>query len=924
MRQFRLRAFYRAATLLLSLSFILACGAQKADAEETEAEKTVLRVAFVQTPGLMQTAADGSRRGVVVDYLNEIAKYTGWEYEYMDIDSESCWQAFTEGRFDLLGGCYYLPELTEHCFYPNYSCGFTKSQLLARRDDEAIRSLEARYLNGKTIGVYADTEENVRRLKDFLAMNGISCNIKPYASEELVDGEMYAYLESGEVDLLLENDVGRHSNFRVVATFDAQPHYIVTTPGNHKVLDGLNMAMEKILDANPSFAEERYDANFPNLNQSDVFLTAEERNYIQQAGQVTVALPERFHPLICLNESDTLHNGLVPDILQEVTNFSGLLFTYIYTDSYSSALELVQQGQADMAGFFLDDEDIALEMGLSLTTSYATLNNIIVRNKFVSYPGQGLSCAVLDGRKLPSDVYADHVKHYANLQEALSAVNRGECDFVYGMSARMEMQIQNSYLPNIVPLTLFNDSGDVYFALAKPAPAQLLTILNKAIYQLGDEEKDAIVSRNLISIGSSRFSLKDLVYSNPVLVITVTCVFVFLVMFTILAIARFRMRAAVMRSNLERSQAESKAKGEFLSHMSHEIRTPMNAVVGLADLTSMMEGVPEKVQRNLCQIRASSHYLLGLINDILDMSRIDKGRFSLAKDPFSLKEMLEELENMMGAEAKNQQLTLSTQIHIQHDVLTGDVIRLRQVLTNLLSNAIKFTMPGGHVLLTVTETDIAADSATFSFHVIDDGVSISPEDQKRIFDVFEQAGSNQSKSMGTGLGLSISNSIVSLMGGRLQLKSGLEKSNDFYFDINFPFGILPREEPATSTSLLKDVRLLLAEDNALNAEIAVELLKLQGAEVTVVENGRQAVEKFSASYPGEIQAIVMDVKMPVMDGLEATRVIRRINRPDASSIPIIAMTANSFQEDIDAAEEAGMNGFVTKPMDRQRPLPNAV
>lgn len=495
MRQLGFWSFhwYRAATrfLLLFLALILLYslfGASSGTAAEKE-EKKVLRVAFVQLPGFTQTAEDGTRYGVVVDYLNEIAKYTGWEYEYVDTEGTGFLDGFSNGEYDLMGATYYLPEMTGYYAYPDYSCGSTKSILLARHDDERIKGFEARYLDGKTIGVYANANENIRRLEEFLKMNGIDCRLKRYTLDQLVDGKMYAHLENGEVDLLLENAAGNDDRFRVVASFDAQPHYIVTTPDRPEVLEGLNMALEKILDANPNFAEERYAANFPKLDQVEVFLNAEEQAYIQEKQVITVAVPEQFHPLVCLREKEMIHSGLVPDMLDKVTNFSALRFEYVFTDSYTGALELVQQGQADMAGFYLDGENSALQMGLSLTKSYATLDNLIVRNKFVSYPGAGLRCTVLDGRKLPNTVHADQVTYYSDISKALSAVNRGEQDFAYGLSVGMEQQIQKNYLSNVVPVTLFNDSSKVSFALAKPAPPQLLTILNKAIYHLTEEEK---------------------------------------------------------------------------------------------------------------------------------------------------------------------------------------------------------------------------------------------------------------------------------------------------------------------------------------------------------------------------------------------------------------------------------------------------
>lgn len=242
-------------------------------------------------------------------------------------------------------------------------------------------------------------------------------------------------------------------------------------------------------------------------------------------------------------------------------------------------------------------------------------------------------------------------------------------------------------------MTPVNDRSDLSFALSRPADPDLLTILNKAINSLSAKERSTILDRNMVSIGTSSLTLMELIYANPVTFIAVLTLF--LLVAAVLMIYRARMRAAVIQSNLERAEAESRAKGEFLSRMSHELRTPMNAVVGLTDLTGMMEGVPEDVRENLDKLRASAHYMLDLINDILDMSRIDSGKLSLASEPFSLEGMLGEIQAMMGPEAQRRGLAYTLEKEIVHSGVTGDGIRLRQVLTNLLSNAFKFTPAGG-------------------------------------------------------------------------------------------------------------------------------------------------------------------------------------------------------------------------------------
>lgn len=337
----------------------------------------------------------------------------------------------------------------------------------------------------------------------------------------------------------------------------------------------------------------------------------------------------------------------------------------------------------------------------------------------------------------------------------------------------------------------------------------------------------------------------------------------------------------------------------------------MNAVTGLTDLAIMQDDVPDTVRENLRKIRSSTNYLLSLLNDILDMSRIDGGMLKIAEEPFSISQVLDELTSMLTTTAEKKEIELIVQNEVAHDFYIGDMIRLKQIITNLVTNAIKFTPQGGKVTILVKPTQ----SGNIFFSVKDTGCGIAPEDQQRIFRAFEQLGNNVSRSQGTGLGLPISTAIVQLMGGELKVDSVVGKGSEFYFSIKLEKAeSVLNSDAVIEEKTLENLRILLAEDNDLNAEIAQDILSLYGAVVKRVSNGKEATEEFEKNSEN-YDVILMDIQMPTMNGLEASKAIRNLNFERAKTIPIIAMTANSFQEDTDAAYEAGMDFFISKPID---------
>ena len=375
---------------------------------------------------------------------------------------------------------------------------------------------------------------------------------------------------------------------------------------------------------------------------------------------------------------------------------------------------------------------------------------------------------------------------------------------------------------------------------------------------------------------------------------------------------------------LQSAERASKAKTDFLANMSHDIRTPMNAIIGITTLMKNELHQPEKLAEHLGKLENSGQMLLGIINDILDMSRIESGKTTLNVEKMNLPQQISQLDSIIRQQAGQRRQTFTVNTHLQHENVLADPNRLNRVLMNILSNAVKYTPTGGHIRFEVDELPRNEHYARYRFMVQDDGIGMSEAYQKTLFDPFtreERSGTN--KVQGTGLGMAITKNIVDLMGGSINVESTTGKGTRFEVVLEFPVDaeadtvpeaqVLPEEEEETSP--LSGMKFLCAEDNAINAEILEMLLEANGASCTICSNGQEIVDVFASVKPGEYDMILMDVQMPVMDGLEATRRIRSGENPLGRIIPILAMTANAFLEDMQKSREAGMDEHLSKPVD---------
>lgn len=893
--------------ILFFAVFFISAGT--AAAAQSSAQGEVLKVAFPEMSGLNEINEDGTIGGITYEFLLEIAKYTGWEYEFVTGNDGDMLEGMIAGEYDLMGGMFYDEGYGEIFNYPDYIMGNSNSLLIYKNDHPVIRTFDLTTLDGMRIGVYEQAENKIGRLKNFLDFNGLKCEIITYEEYE----EYLKCLENDSVDVMLGNNTNLNGGLSVVAQFEAEPYYLVTSKRRSDICVKLNKAIKEIYAANPNFAKELEDKYYIKEYTSPIVFTKEDIEFIKEAGQVRVAVIEKRAPIYYASNGEDC--GIVVDLCSLIKEKTGLEFTFVVCRTYQDAINAVKDGKADVMGGYMDDFYEAERDGLSLVKSYAGLDSVILKNKRTSYPAANLVMAVPEGREAEAE-QESRIKYYRNYEECLAAVNAGEADFFRIPSAFLERLYRQNIYSNVVVIATDNMQTKLSLALAKPVNVKLYSVLSKAVNNLSEQEKYELIVNNLVSSGEFTVSFKSLVYSHPAAFVVCVVGLLGLVLGIVILIMNFRVKNKIMEVKIEKAEETAKAKADFLSRMSHEIRTPMNAIIGLTNLTQISCELSGEVRQNLEKIDASARFLLSLVNDVLDMSKIDSDKMIIEEKAFDLDKLLSQIQSIFELQAKENSLTLIISKKYDASYYIGDEIRIKQVLTNLLANACKFTDRGGTVEFSVTQTQSDETGISLLFSVKDSGMGIEPMDLERIFESFEQGTNRVYNGQGTGLGLSISKKLVSLMGGKLEVSSSLGEGSRFFFTLRLP---VSQEAPVYTENMaaagisLKGINILLAEDNELNAEITTAILELKDAVVEHVVNGQEAVERFMEKPEKWFDVILMDLQMPVKNGFEATKEIRLSNRADAATVPIIAMTANTFKEDWEHAFAAGMTGFVPKP-----------
>ena len=1058
---------------LLGAVALVATSPDAAWADENDS-KTV-RVGYYENEVFQEGARDDAvKAGYAYEYYRKLAEYTGWEYEYVYDDFSTLYQKLLDGDIDLLAGLAFKEDRAAFIGYPSAPMG-NETYTLVKHDADAETTINPDSLNGKKIGVLNSAIADA--LNRYLNGQQIAAEVITFDGYE----ELFAAFDSGDLDVMAAEGDGAYgrNHAEVLFAFGSSDYYLCTTISRPDLLAELNSAQTQLSIEEPNFVSSLRTKYYSSSISSRAF-SVDEREWINTHDTLRVGYLENYLPYSDTDASGHV-TGLVKDVVPAIFNNLGISNLNITYSGYKSYDEMIADVRADVI-------DVAFPVGGGLY--YSEENGIYQSNAVVSastelvFKGEFTenttsSFAVNENNRMQyyyirTNFPDAEIAFYPSIDDCLHAVLDGKvsCTTLNGLRAN-DILKNRAYKELSMRQTTRDDERCFGVEIGNMG---LLKLLNRGVNVIGADYAQGLSYR--YTEGLRSYSLIDMILDNMATVGTILFAIAALVIIFLIHEARRRDRLVVEKEaaleeleakNQELAKSEkalsdalvaaehaNRAKTTFLNNMSHDIRTPMNAIVGFTALAASHIDNEEQVKDYLGKIAVSSEHLLSLINDVLDMSRIESGKMTLEETDVHLPDVVHDLRTIIQSNVTSKQLELfiDTQDVVHEDIII-DKLRLNQVLLNLLSNAIKFTPSGGTISFRVIEKPSSSEGvANFEFQIKDNGIGMSEEFQKTIFEAFtREQTSTVSGIQGTGLGMAITKNIVDMMGGTITVVSEEGKGSEFTVDIpckisgksakpervpeldglralvadddthtclsvcsmlreigmrpvwtnygkeavirakeavdqadefnvyiidwlmpdqngietvrqirkfigdSTPIIILTaydwadieqeaKEAGVTAfcskplfMSELRDVlakpftssvddsdqsvtprdfsgkRVLLVEDNEMNQMIAEMVLKDSGFEVEIASDGVEAIETMKAAPAGHFDIILMDIQMPRMDGYEATRQIRSLEDAEKANIPIVAVTANAFEEDANLALSVGMNGHLAKPYD---------
>ena len=912
--------------LLLLLSAVLSVKA----AAETAPVKVVRVGSFEDTFNYCNEK--GARKGYGYELLQTLSGYTGWQFEYVTCDWSDCFEKLKNGEIDIMGDISYTEDRAEEMLFSDEPMGEEKYYLYADLSRADISASDYKTLNGKKIGVLMGTEPEVM-LTEWEEKHGLKTQHVNVSNNEDVKQK----LANHEIDCFvsLEESYWAELGISTITRVGKSGIYYALNKDRPDLKEELDNAMRALDEEAPFYTADLCKKYF-SLDYKPI-LTGEEKAWLREHGAIRMGFLASDRGVSTYDPATGEITGTITDYIQFAADCLGnqeLEFQLVGYDDKEAELNALKSGEIDMIFHFDQSPNLAEEYRVARTNTTWTANMMVVTNKQLFIENQVNRVAVPQNKISLTRYIAFYYPQWEIVdcdtqEDAIKLVKDGQADcFITGVSSEAKYSKNHGFysvlLPNPAKSCFAVNSGN----------RSLLSILNKTIKAMPANMLTSSLA--MYKSSSRKVTLSEFIKDNFFMVLLVSSIAVAAILLTILKLLRKARKAeaaarkaandtqklnAKLQIAVENAESANHAKSTFLFNMSHDIRTPMNAIIGYADLASRHSDDPAKLKKYMENIQVCGQNLLMLLNNVLDLARIENDKTEME---YSVSDVDKDFRNCIAmfrnqADSKGQTLTVTT--HLLHPYVYVDIPHLTEVCTNLVSNAVKYTGAGGTIRCDVTQKPGEKEGwCDTVVTVADNGIGMSQEFQKHIFEPFErERTSTISKVEGSGIGMGIVKKLVGLMGGTVAVESKIGVGSKF--TVTIPCRIASEDETQAKREInpsdqkcLCGTRILLTEDNDLNAEIATELLQEEGCTVDRAKDGVECGDMLEKAANGTYQLILMDIQMPVMNGYDAAKKIRRMDDPQKAGIPIIAMTANAFTEDRQVALDAGMNDHIAKPI----------
>ncbi len=887
----------------------------------------IVKVGWYESDCFQEGSSDQEvKSGYCYEYLQKVADYTNWKYEYVYGSWAELYEMLEKGEIDLLAGVSITDERKEIMLFPEQFMGTDVYCLYKHSDNTEVIPGDSSTANGKIIGGIRNNRMTFFA-KEWLQDNNLNAEIVCFDDFD----ELKRAFEKGKVDLITgtQNNVLSISNISMVAKVGEEPYYLAVSRKRKDLLRELNQALSTLQEMDPYLLQNLQYSNY-GATVVNRTLTASEQEWINTHDCLRAGYMEDYAPFC--TKTNNQPRGIMIEALEELWRELGLcekLSIEYYSFNNSQDMEdALKNGTVDIIMpitrnlWYLENKGIDCSSAVISCSENLFFNGKADTNNIKTLAvNKNNTNHVL----LCQNYYPDaKLVYYSNIKECLEAVVKGYADGTIVNRYRTPLVTGHKAYKKLSYIPFFEQSVRCFGV--REEDSALLILLNRGIKTIGTEYGAGIANKYMTEFYS--YTAYDFITDN----LTGVALFITIIISAVIAVflrnaAEHRKHEAELSKAMIAADAANKAKSQFLFNMSHDIRTPMNAIIGFANLMAEEIDDKEVLIEHIHKIRTAGDFLLSLINNVLDMARVENGKVELNETCTHIENDKKKFIEYFAKGLASHNLTLDVVSDFQHEYVFMDAIKYRQIYENLVSNAIKYSKEGGHIRTSLSEISSDGKIAKYQLVVEDDGIGMSEEYLPHVFDSFErERTSTDSSILGTGLGMAIVKKYVEIMNGSIEVWS--KKDVGTRFTLTFPFRIASEEDykkrPEPTRKVEKEIfrgrRILLAEDNDLNAEIAIKVLENAGLMVEHAKDGSICLEMLKKEAAGYYDLVLMDIQMPNMNGYEATKAIRNLDSPSKKKIPVIAMTANAFEEDNQNAIKAGMNGHVAKPIDVKKLL----